>query len=134
MTVYLDSSALVKLVVTEAGSAALRHLVADATGFASSALAQVEVRRAISRQAIPRRSPDLARDVERVLGDVSLVSIDEDILRTAASVEPVALRSLDAIHVATALRLGRELDALVTYDERMAEAARDCGLEVLSPS
>lgn len=69
-----------------------------------------------------------------VIANVTLLAIDEPLLEIAAHLDPPALRSLDAIHIATALRLGDELHALVTYDQRMIEAAERLGLPVASPA
>lgn len=65
---------------------------------------------------------------------VELVAITDGILDVAGILEPRVLRTLDAIHLATALALGDDLDVLVTYDTRMAEGARLLGLEAASPA
>jgi predicted nucleic acid-binding protein len=88
----------------------------------------VEVRRAVRRVR-----PDLHADIERVLAQVLQIQLDTEILATAAELEPPALRTLDAIHIASALVLGEELEAVVTYDARMADAARAVGLRVEAP-
>ncbi len=69
-----------------------------------------------------------------MLGRVTLIEMDSPILEAAALVDPAGLRSLDAIHLATALSLGEELGALVTYDARLADAARTHGLTVFAPA
>ena len=93
----------------------------------SSALAWTEVIRAVRRA---RGRVARARDV---LEGIALVPIDDGILRGAADLAPVALRTLDAIHVATALSLRGDLASLVTYDDRLAAAATAAGIRVVAP-
>lgn len=128
--VYLDSSALVKLIVAEPETAALRAFLADWPQRVSSALARVEVLRATKRAGAP---PSIRRRAARVLARVALVSIDEPVLATAVRLGPPELRTLDAIHLATA----RSLDAvagIVTYDARLARAASRARLETWAPA
>lgn len=126
--VYLDSSALVKLVIAEAESSALRRYLADEPERASCALARVEVLRAVRGHG----SPALTR-ARRLLQRLNLVQIDEELLDAAATLDPRVLRSLDAIHLAAAQLLGGELTAVVTYDRRMATAAGLVDLTVAAP-
>jgi predicted nucleic acid-binding protein len=129
--VYLDSSALVKLVVLEPESAALREVLKGHAARLSSGLAEVEVPRALRRAgygaAEQRRAGEL-------LARIALVDVDRAILRAAAAIAPSNLRSLDAIHLATALSLGQDLAGIITYDQRLAEAAISVDLEVWAPS
>lgn len=98
---------------------------------ASSALARVEVLRALRRwRATPA---DRGRAAE-VLYRIALIRIDDPILEAAANLAPPDLRSLDAIHIATALSIRDDLAALVTYDRRLAAAARRLHLQVIAPS
>lgn len=127
MIAYLDSSALVKLVLAEPESGALRAALADWPERASSALAKVEVARAT--RAV---RGDLERAAQ-VLARVSLIPVDGGLLDGAAEVEPEALRSLDAIHLASALSLDERLGVLVTYDRRMLAAAAAAGAPALAP-
>ena len=127
--VYLDSSAIVKLAVREAESAALRRHLQRRRPWVSSALARVEVLRAL----LPGGDEALAAG-RRVLATCDLVRINDVVLNEAAVLEPRDLRSLDAIHLATALRLGEDVGAVVTYDARMAAAARRLRLRVATPS
>ena len=129
--VYLDSSAIVKLVIREAETSALLSFLAGHTERASSSLARVEVHRALRRA---RSSDAERRRATDVLARIALVRIDDDILEAAAEVEPAELRSLDAIHLATALSIHEELVALVSYDDRFAAAAKRHGLKVLAPA
>lgn len=127
---YLDSSALVKLVAREAETAALLALLEPRPEVVSSALARVEVLRAVGRAS--RWEKQRARAGE-VLSRVTLVAVDDPILEAAASLRPEDLRSLDAIHLATALALRPEAEALVSCDARLNAAAKALGLAVLTP-
>ena len=128
--VYLDSSALVKLVVAEPESTALRLYLVDHRERVSSALAHVEVCRAVRRKGA---SEAALRRAAQVLARIGLVAVDEPLLRDAAALSPTGLHSLDAVHLATALSLDG-LDAVVTYDRRFDAAASEAGLAVESPA
>ncbi len=127
--VYLDSSALVKLVVREAESDALIRYLGEHPNRASCALARVEVVRAV--KAHGHAATTRAR---QLLGRVSLLRLDDVLLDEAASLDGAILRSLDAIHLAAARALGEDLAELVTYDRRMAEAAQRIDLPVSTPA
>lgn len=127
--VYLDASAGAKLVMDEPESHGLKSWLADRVELASSALFGAELLRAVHRAA-----PHRIRVARDLLATLTLLAIDDDVLTAAANLEPATLRTLDAIHVASAIRLGSELDALVTYDRRMIEAAERIGLPVASPA
>ena len=124
---YLDSSALVKLVVVEPESMELTKFVGGAQ-LVSSALARTETLRSAARHDIA--SINRARSL---MAGVALVSIGDSLLDAAAVLPPIGLRSLDAIHVATALELSDELECLVSYDARMLEAAALAGIPIASP-
>lgn len=126
--VYLDSSALVKLVIAERESGALRRYLRTAPQRASCALARVEVVRAVR----PHGSAALAR-ARSLLRRLDLIQLDDDLLDAAAALDRGVLRSLDAIHLAAAQTLAHDLDAIVTYDERMTAAADLLGLPVDAP-
>ncbi len=128
--VYLDSSALVKLVVREPESLALMEFLRERPDRVSSTLALAEVPRALRRA---RFGPAERRRAREILARVALVDIDRRALAAAAAMEPPALRTLDAIHLATALALREDLTALVTYDRRLALGAERAHLEVLAP-
>ena len=128
MAVYLDSSAIVKLVVAEAESAALRRDLRRHPIRVSSALARVEVVRGVRG----RGAAAVAR-AEQVLARLALLRLDDDILGAAASMGPAVLRSHDAIHLASAGALGAELSAVVTSDRRMRDAAKALGMKVVAP-
>ena len=127
---YADTSAVIKLLVEESHSkafAAFYDAHADAE-WASSALLRIELTRAVTR-AMPTLLPD-ARDL---LLAFSFVAIDDDIVEAAMNEPDRGLRSRDAIHLATARILGEDLDAIVSYDDRLLKAATDAGLETASP-
>ncbi|WP_419553556.1 type II toxin-antitoxin system VapC family toxin [Candidatus Poriferisodalis sp.] len=126
---YFDSSALVKLVVVEAESDALRTWLADAhwPGVTSD-ITITEVLRAIRRVQIDRLV-----EARQVLAQVTFVAVTPEICERAAFLDPLLLRSADAIHLATALDLADDLDEFVTYDERLADAARAAGVATHSP-
>jgi hypothetical protein len=128
--VYLDSSALVKLVVREEGTDELRAWLAGHPSVVSSALAVTEVRRAIGRLSARRSLADRAR---LVLDGIALLAVDVAVLEAGAALRPPELRTLDAIHVASALSLGADLLAFVTYDDRQERAAKKAGLPVVRP-
>ena len=126
--VYLDSSALVKLVVAEPESSALRRYLRRHPVRASCALARVEVVRAVR----PHGAPAMTR-ARQLLRRLDLIQLDDELLDAAATLDGVVLRSLDAIHLAAAHTLGDELTAVVTYDDRMTTAAGLAGLVVDAP-
>lgn len=126
---YLDSSAIVKLAVSEAESGVLRGYLRRRRPLVSSALARTEVGRALLPFGV-----DAVRRGGQVLARIDLVRMSDRILEVAAQLQPAELRSLDAIHLATAQQLGADLARIVTYDERMSTAARSLGLTVLAPS
>lgn len=126
---YLDSSAFVKLAVEEPETAALREFLADLAGRrVSSALLRTE-----SLRAVRHLGADALATVREGLRRIDLVAIDDRILEAAGTLEPRVLRTLDAIHLATALAVGDDLDTIVTYDDRMVEAARFLGLSTATP-
>ena len=125
---YLDSSAIVKLIVEETETVALRAFLEAYPEWVSSILARVEVSRAVRLYGTPA-----AQQADLVLRALSSLSIMAQIAELAGRMEPPRLRSIDAIHLATAAVLGPALGVLVTYDIRMASAARHASLPVASP-
>jgi uncharacterized protein len=126
---YLDSSALVKLVFDEDESGFLRVALAAWSRRASSRLSLAEVLRAVRRH-----DRSLEHVAEGVLMRTTLLKLSDRVLMTAARLDPPPLRTLDAIHVASALRLGSSLSAFVSYDARQVEAAEALGLPVVTPA
>jgi predicted nucleic acid-binding protein len=131
---YADTSALVKLIRAEPESAALRTFLAD-DELVCSELALAEVPRAIRRASATepklRRAP-LLEHAHDLLDAVALLPLDAELLQLAGSLAEPALRTLDAIHVASALGLS-PLDGFISYDERQAAAARLAGLRTVAP-
>jgi uncharacterized protein len=129
--IYLDSAAVVKLVHAEAASQALRGWLGDhsSLGWVSSVLVEVETVRALARHA-----PAAVSRLPPILDLMVLVEISSEVRALAQTVAPPAVRTLDAIHLATALRLGDQLTSLVTYDRRLADAAMAAGLTVDMPA
>ena len=127
---YADTSAVIKLLVEEAHSREFAAFYdANAEGdWVSSALMKVELTRAVAR-AMPVLLPD-ARDL---LSAFSYVAIDDEVVEGAMAEPDRGLRPLDAIHLATARVLGPDLDAIVSYDDRLLKAAADAGLGTASP-
>lgn len=126
----MDASALVKLVLPEPESGALVAALAGGPELITSTVGAIETHRAILAAG---GDDELADEAERVLDAVTLVAITEPIRRAAGALRPAFLRTLDAIHLATALSFGEELAAFVAYDRRLAEAAGAAGLEVRAP-
>jgi hypothetical protein len=126
---YLDSSAMVKLAVSEPESAALRRYLRRRRPLVSNALARTEVLRAL----LPAGEAAVSRGRD-VLRTVDLLRLNNPLLEAAGLLQPASVRSLDAIHLATARLLGEELGVVVTYDQRMSEAARELGLRIHSPA
>jgi len=127
---YADTSAAIKLLAEETDSKAFAAFYDghDDAEWVSSALLRIEVTRVVLR-AVPALLPE-ARDL---LLAFSYIAIDDEIVDGAISEPDRGLRSLDAIHLATARVLGPELDGLLTYDDRLGKAATDAGLPVISP-
>ena len=128
--IYLDTSAFVKLVQREAESPALASFLAKCSDgrLVSSALLAIEARRAVLREdttQLPRTDLLLTR--------VGLVAITDAVVESASRLPSPSLRSLDAIHLATALLLHNEVDVFVTYDKRLSAAAHAHGVVAVGP-
>ncbi len=126
---YLDASAAVKLVVAEAETSALISYLESCSARVSSRVLSVEIARAVGS-----RRPDALGEIPAVMGFLDYVELDAAIAELAGRLLPNTLRSLDAIHLASALAFAETLEAFVTYDLRLADAARAVGLVVASPS
>jgi uncharacterized protein len=128
--IYLDSSALMKLVRCEPETAALRAWLdlLPEQPVVSSELGRVEVLRAARRVG----GPALA-EARAVVGDLDLIRLDRAVQDVACDVGEPELRTLDALHLASALLLGDALTAFVAYDHRLVEGARAAGLAVVAP-
>ena len=127
---YLDASAIVKLVVAEAESDALRVALQEWPDRVTASISGVEVRRALWRVGASRA---VQRRADAVLDALVLIRFDDPVVGRAASFRQPRLRALDAIHLATALTLGDDPAVFITYDARLAGAAEDEGLDVQHP-
>lgn len=128
--IYADSSALVKLIIEETETAALKsHLASRSNVLATSRLAIVEVTRACK---LANPSQETAEEADRLLSSCMLVSVSSQLLRSARKLTSDTIRTLDAIHLASALRI--DADELLAYDRRLLAAAREQGLCVADPS
>lgn len=126
-TAYVDASALVKLVVDERDAVALRRFLEGFDEHTTSRIGIVETRRALAGVST---DPTI---IDQIMAPIGPIEFDTAIAATAALIQPPAIRTLDAIHLATALALYR-VDAFVTYDTRLAEAACSLGFAVVSPT
>ncbi len=130
MAHYLDTSALVKLVVAETETTALRAWLQETDRTPVSCdLARTELMRAVRRAA-----PDRVVQARAVLDSITLIQLATSTFEEAGRLDPTLLRTLDAVHLAAALELGDDLETIVTYDERLAEAAQSNGVPVTAPS
>ena len=129
--IYLDSAAVVKLVHAEPESAALRGWLDERaeTQWISSVLTEIESFRALGRYA-----PEAAFRLPAVLDQIDLIDLDQRIRMLAQTVTPATVRSLDAIHLGTALRSRSSLTSFVTYDKRLLDAAQAAGLPIDAPA
>jgi predicted nucleic acid-binding protein len=131
MRLYMDTSALVKLVVAEEESSALINYLAEHVddSLFSAALARTELIRAVA----PNGGQAVAA-ARRLLDGLDFVALTRQVLDDAGALQPLHLRSLDAIHLVAAQRATDTLRAVVTYDARMCSAADDLGISAVSPS
>ena len=125
---YLDASALVKLVLPEDETVALEQALGRWPRHATSRIAVVEVLRAVLR-----RDASVEPRARYLLTRLSLVAIADRLLLGAVAIPPLELRAIDALHIASALRIGRALAVFVSYDQRQLEAAAALGLPTDSP-
>lgn len=128
---YLDSSAIVKLILPEPETDTLFQLLHGYPERVTSAVSRVEVLRAVKRAEEEKQR---LRRAEEVLARLGLIRVDLEVLETAAKLGPESLRSLAAIHLATALSLEEQLGAMVVYDKRLSDAAKANGIDVLAPA
>ena len=128
--IYLDSSAILKLVFIEDESDALDAFLRGWPRRTTSSLARVEV----MRMAMRVEDAAVTATAREVLARIDMVAVDESTLFRAIAAEPRTLRSADAIHLATAIALQPDIVGMVAYDKRLATAARSAGLRVWAPS
>lgn len=130
MIVYADTSALVKLVVNESHSNALdTWITTNSVRLMSSNLTRTEFFRAVRRRNLRN-----TENAYTLLDRVGIINLDHSVYDEAGIIPPIELRSLDAIHLTAARLLGRQLDGLLTYDDRLAEAAQSMGMRIYSPT
>lgn len=130
--IYMDTSALVKLIVQESESAALRRWLADVEDHdhVTSAVGRVELMRTALRSA----DAEIVANAKRILDeDLDLLAVTDDVIEVAETIGPESLRSLDAIHLASASQLGDALTAVVAYDRTLIEGCRDLNYPIESP-
>lgn len=126
---YLDASALVKLAVFAPETAALERTVLSQDALVSSEVGAIELTRALARTGQPK----LLAQADAVLDAIHLAALTPAIRLQAGRLTPSSLRTLDAIHIATALSVSLQNLDFVTYDDRQAAAARAAGLRVVQP-
>lgn len=129
MLVYADTSALVKFIVPEHESTGLTAWrIANEVRLITCDLARTELVRAVRRTNAPKTPAAF-----RFLDEIAIAHLDYSIYDEAGVIPPLELRSLDAIHLTAARLLGSQLDGMLTYDERLADAARAVGIRCFSP-
>jgi predicted nucleic acid-binding protein len=128
-SVYIDTSALGRVLLDTPEASTIQRDIDRFDRCVASRLLRIEIQRVALREA-------LLDAVDPLLTDISLIPLDEEILTAAETIHPATVATLDAIHLATAMRLAEagELDALMTYDMQLATGAREHGITVLSPS
>jgi predicted nucleic acid-binding protein len=119
------------LVLSEPERPALEQVLSRWPDRISSVLLPIECRRIVLRAGNP---PEVVDRLEKELSGVTLIRLEEAVQTLAGAIGPPRLRSLDAIHLASALSIGDYPEAFVTYDDRLADAARAVGLNVLTPA
>ncbi|MGL5809585.1 MAG: type II toxin-antitoxin system VapC family toxin [Nocardioides sp.] len=130
MAHYFDTSALVKLVVVEPETTALRAWIAEADRSpTTSDLTRAELLRAVRRAA-----PDLMVRARKILDSLTILTLTTSTFEDAGVADPAILRTLDAIHLTAARALGDDLEGMVVYDARLGEAARSAGVAVVAPA
>ncbi|TDT14623.1 hypothetical protein BDK89_0178 [Ilumatobacter fluminis] len=126
---YLDTSAAVKLMVADPESDELRHYVTEP----SRRLVTSDLTRTELVRAVRRIDPGLAVAARELLDSLTIMTLTTDVFERATLLEPPTMRSLDALHLAAALTLGDELDAVITYDDRLADAVRAAAMTTVAP-
>ncbi|HYM25290.1 MAG TPA: type II toxin-antitoxin system VapC family toxin [Vicinamibacterales bacterium] len=128
--IYLDSSALLKLVFDEPESGALERFLRDRPLRACSVIGRVEVMRAARRA----EDPVVQRHARTVVDGVAPIRLDDALVRRACELHPLGLRALDAIHLASALALEPDIAGMVVYDKELSKAAGAAGLRTWAPA
>lgn len=133
---YVDTSALVKLLIRELESAAIEGELLLWANLATSAVTEVELPRAVARAREERGTSivDGSLVLLGILESAAIVPLDEDVSSAAREVQPVDVGALDAIHIASAMSFGDRLAGVATYDKRMQHSLELLGVPVLAPS
>lgn len=122
---YIDTSPLGRVLLGERDAAAIRSALEGSESRVASRLTPLELRRVAFREGVTHR-------IDALLEGIAFVPLDEHVIVIAETIEPATVATLDAIHLATAVRV--RADAMMTYDRRLAAAARAHGLQVLAPT
>lgn len=132
---YVDTSAMLKLLVREAESAAIERELLQWSELATSVITEIELPRAAARAREERADAVIDGSIvlQGVLASAAIIPLSENIVATARSVRPVRVGALDAIHIASATSLGKQLAGVATYDKRMQEALQLLGVSVIAP-
>ncbi len=132
---YVDTSALLKLLVREAESAAIERELLAWKELATSVIAEVELPRAVARAREERADAVIGGSLvlQGVLSSAAIVPFSEGVVAAARRVKPVHVGALDAIHIASALSLGKQLSGVATCDKRMQDALESLGVRVIAP-
>jgi predicted nucleic acid-binding protein len=132
---YVDTSALLKLLVREAESAAIERELTQWRDLATSVVTEVELPRAVARARVDRTDAmiDGSLVLQAIVASAALVPLSEEVVARARDVAPVHVGALDAIHVASALSIDQALAAVATYDMRMQDALVRLGIDVIAP-
>jgi uncharacterized protein len=132
--IYVDTSALTKLLIAEPETPKLRTWLTAQTDqgehVATSALGRVELMRVVARYG----EPGQAERARYLLDGLDILPLTEPVTALAETIGPATLRSLDAIHLAAAAQIRRELTAFVTYDRRLLDGCREVGIATASPA
>jgi uncharacterized protein len=132
---YVDTSAMLKLLVREAESAAIERELLTWSELATSVITEVELPRAVARAREERADAVIDGSVvlHGVLSSAAIIPLSENIVAAARKVKPVQVGALDAVHIASAISLGRQLAGVATYDKRMQDALEPLGVGVIAP-
>jgi uncharacterized protein len=132
---YVDTSAMLKLLVREAESAAIERELLRWSELATSVITEIELPRAVARAREERTDAVIDGSVvlQGVLASAAIIPLSANIVAAARSVKPVQVGALDAIHIASAISLGKQLAGVATYDKRMQDALGPLGVDVIAP-
>lgn len=132
---YVDTSAMLKLLVREPESAAIERELLRWSELATSIITEVELPRAVARAREERADAVIDGSVvlQGVLASAAIIPLSENVVTASRSVKPVHVGALDAIHIASAISLGKQLAGVATYDKRMQDALQPLGVSIIAP-